>query len=110
MDNPPSRFTDDLAAFFDRHPLAESATFTAASGGQSQDVICHFYSHDEKLAAMGINFETTGPKARCKESDTGSATKDSVLLVRAVPFHVLRTKPSNAGTMWLELSSEAQHG
>lgn len=100
----PSRFTADLAAFFDRHPLAETATYTP-SGGVAASIYVHFNAPGE-MDSGAVQYEMPHPSAMCKTSDVSSAGHSDTLMVRGVTYNVIGVDHTSAGTTRLVLSQD----
>lgn len=100
----PSRFTADLAAFFDRHPLAETATYTP-SGGAAASIYVHFSAPGE-IDQGAVQYEMPHPSVMCKTSDVSSAGHSDTLKVRDVTYSVIKVEHTAAGTTRLVLSQD----
>jgi hypothetical protein len=102
----PAKFTDNLTAFFDRHPLAESATFTKA-GGSPATIKVHFYDKFQMATPLAVAYESLSPTARCKEGDLNGIAHGDTLAVRGTTYKISGIEPGGAGTTWLILSQDA---
>ena len=107
----PAAFTRALAAFFDRHPLAEDAVYQRQGldpeSGQAwtpADIKVQFYEKFAMQDVQRFSVEAQAPRAFCKTSDVEFAKHGDGLTVRDVNYMVRGVQPTGAGTTWLVLS------
>lgn len=103
---PPAKFTESLAAFFDRHPMVEDAQFSF-NGTDFTTIKVHFDDEFAMQDSLRLKYEAQLPTALCKSADVVSGSRSSILVVRTDgTYRVRGIEPNGGGTATLVLSKD----